>query len=224
MVKKILIAEDDRKIAELISKYLSIEGLEAKWAKDGVEAIEFTKEWSPDLCILDIMLPGIDGYSACETIRKASNVPVIMLTARIEEVDRLLGFSKGADDYVCKPFNPKELMARIQAILRRTAGENDKCDILSFGPIRLIRDEHKAVVDDRDITLTYIEFRLLWKLLGQPSRVYSREDLLTAIQGSYSEPYERTIDFHIKNLRKKLRTKDEYRFITTVYGVGYKFN
>lgn len=221
MNNTILVAEDEVKISELICKYLSVEGYNSLQANNGSEAISLFEEFKPDLIILDIMLPDIDGIAVCEKIRATSNTPIIMLTARTDEVDRLIGFAKGADDYVCKPFNPRELMARVKAIIRRSDPSPLK-NILSQGPITLIINEHSTKINNKEIQLTQIEFNLLSTMMEKPSQVFSREELLTASQGTYSESYERTIDFHIKNLRKKINIDGKYNYIKTVYGIGYK--
>ncbi len=221
MNETILVAEDELKISNLICKYLTVEGYKYLQADTGIKAVSQFMELKPDLVILDLMLPGIDGIAVCEEIRKTSSTPIIMLTARVDEIDRLMGFAKGADDYVCKPFNPKELMARVKAILRRSQPVK-KDNLLTLGPIKLVIDEHCVWVNDKEVQLTQIEFNLLGTMMTKPNQVFSRENLLTASQGSYSESYERTIDFHIKNLRKKINTSPEYNYIKTIYGVGYK--
>lgn len=217
----VLIVEDEKKIAELISKYLVIEGFSCVRAENGEEALSLMAQLNPDVIILDVMLPGMDGVAVCEQVRRRSDVPIIMLTARVEEVDRLIGFAKGADDYVCKPFNPKELVARVHAILRRVRPPTQK-NTLVHNDIELSVDEHTVKVSGTDVQLTQIEFTLLHTLMACPHQVFSREDLLTSVHGKYSESYERTIDFHIKNLRKKINAEAQTRYIKTIYGIGYK--
>lgn len=222
MSGSILVVEDEVKIADWICKYLTLEGYSYHCARSGPEALSMFEEVNPSLIILDVMLPGMDGIAVCEKIRSHSDVPIIMLTARVDEVDRLIGFAKGADDYVCKPFIPKELMARIKAILRRTASPAKK-DVLAHGPVILGISEHSLSVDGQEVQLTQIEFNILRTLMSSPTQVFSREDLLSAAHGKYTESYERTIDFHIKNVRKKVNIAGGTTYIKTVYGVGYKF-
>ena len=217
----VLVVEDEQRLSNVIAKYLVSENYECIQECNGALAIDRVEHCKPDLIILDIMLPDMDGYDVCKTIRKFSTVPIIMLTARVHESDRIHGFTAGADDYVCKPFSPQELMCRVSAILRRTYPAN-QTRTLCHGPLRLILDEHKVQVDGEDIVVTHTEFQLLKQMMEKPSQVFSREDLLNSTQGKYLEHYERTIDSHIKNLRKKINILDSMNYIKTVYGVGYK--
>jgi len=218
----ILIVEDEDKIADLIRKYLKLEGYDSTIAHTGNEALSKFHSVSPDLVVLDIMLPDMDGLDICKNLRAFSNVPIIMLTARVEEVDRLMGFEVGADDYVCKPFIPRELVARIRAILNRVAGSSGK-KTLTVGALTLDSSQHKVTVDSIEIKLTQNEFSLLKVMMSTPNRVYSRQELLTATQGQSIDIYERTIDTHIKNLRKKLnKAVPSANFIESIYGIGYK--
>jgi len=218
----ILIVEDEEKIAELIRKYLQLEGYQSSHAKNGNEAISLYHKISPDLIVLDIMLPDMDGLEICKQLREYAEVPIIMLTARVEEVDRLIGFESGADDYVCKPFIPRELVARIRAVLNRTQRISAQ-KILQSGKLLLNVSQHLVTLDTIEVKLTQNEFSLLKILMLTPNKVFSRQELLTATQGQYTDIYERTIDTHIKNLRKKLiQVAPESNFIESIYGIGYK--
>lgn len=222
--KSILIVDDEAKIAELVSDYLKKEGFETFILHRGDLVIASVRKTPPDLIVLDIMLPGMDGISVCRETRKFSDVPIIMLTAKVEEIDRLLGLELGADDYVCKPFSPRELVARIKAVLRRTERKSDE-KIIIEGEIRLEVETRRVLVNGSEIKLTPSEFGLLSVMMSQPERVFSRNDLLRQVQGYEYEGYDRTIDTHIKNLRKKLGEKIEGENpICGVYGVGYRFS
>jgi len=222
MKKVILIAEDEKKISELIAKYLTLEGHEPHQVATGSQALLAFKSLQPDLVILDLMLPELDGMAVCKKIRSHSNTPIIMLTARVDEIDRLLGFSEGADDYVCKPFIPKELMARVKAILRRVNTPTSS-DTLTYGPLHLLLSEHCLKINGQDVSLTQIEFNILHTFMANPNKAFTREDLLISGRGKYSDTYERTIDFHIKNLRRKINITSNEKFIKAIYGIGYKF-
>lgn len=220
----ILVIEDEVKIAELIEKYLYLEGFKTSLIHDGNCALDAVNELNPDLIILDIMLPGTNGIELCSKIRQYSDVPIIMLTARVEEIDHLIGFDVGADDYVTKPFKPKELMARVKAILKRRRMPTNKPSIFTAGNIIVDPSEYKVLVKNEELKLTINEFSLLKILIASPNKVFSRQDLLTMTQGKYFESYERSIDSHIKNLRKKLTQADpDSHYIESIYGVGYKF-
>ncbi|MDI4670015.1 response regulator [Pseudoalteromonas shioyasakiensis] len=220
----ILVIEDEVKIAELIEKYLYLEGFKTSLIHDGNCALDAVNELNPDLIILDIMLPGTNGIELCSKIRQFSDVPIIMLTARVEEIDHLIGFDVGADDYVTKPFKPKELMARVKAILKRRRMPNSKPSTFTAGNIIVDPSEYKVLVKNEELKLTINEFSLLKILIASPNKVFSRQDLLTMTQGKYFESYERSIDSHIKNLRKKLTQADpDSHYIESIYGVGYKF-
>ncbi|MCF2947715.1 response regulator transcription factor [Paraglaciecola aquimarina] len=221
--KHILIVEDEIKIASLIGKYLTLHEYVSSHVSNGIEALNSVKNHMPDLIILDVMLPKLDGLAVCKTLRKFTNVPIIFLTARIEEVDHLIGFDLGADDYVTKPFRPLELMARVKAVLSRSDYKKTE-NVLVVGSVSLNVDKHLVTVNEQSIKLTVNEFNLLKAFLEYPNKVFSREELLTAIQGKYSENYERAIDSHIKNLRKKLSVElDIPSRIESIYGVGYKY-
>lgn len=220
----ILVIEDEVKIAELIEKYLYLEGFKTSLIHDGNCALDAVNELNPDLIILDIMLPGTNGIELCSKIRQFSDVPIIMLTARVEEIDHLIGFDVGADDYVTKPFKPKELMARVKAILKRRRMPSSKPSTFTAGNIIVDPSEYKVLVKNEELKLTINEFSLLKILIASPNKVFSRQDLLTMTQGKYFESYERSIDSHIKNLRKKLTQADPgSHYIESIYGVGYKF-
>jgi phosphate regulon transcriptional regulator PhoB len=222
--RKVLVVDDEESVRELIDLYLTKEGFEVLLAKDGKEALRLNGEHHPDLIVLDLMLPGLDGWEVCKQIRSTSRVPIIMLTARAEEVDRVVGLELGADDYVVKPFSPREMVARVKAVLRRgTAGPEDQ-EILSFPGLRIDRTQHRLEVDKEEVHLTPTEFRLLWCLASQPGRVFSRAELLDKIWGYDSESDARTVDVHIKRLRQKTKAAEKKSFaITTVWGLGYKF-
>lgn len=222
MNKTILVAEDDPRIADLIGKYLDMEKFSHYKAHSGPEAIALFEKHRPDLVVLDIMLPQVDGATVCERIRAMSDVPIIMVTALGDDEDRLQGFAKGADDYLCKPFNPRELMARIKAILRRLNSSPDESTGMTCGAIYMNPDERIVKVNGQSIDLTQIEFNMLHILMSHPNRVLSREELLDGSHEKYTESYSRSVDFHIKNLRRKINVTEDLKFIKAVYGVGYK--
>lgn len=222
----ILVVEDDPKIARLIKDYLENGGYRATILNRGDEALAQIRKSPPDLVVLDIMLPGKDGMEICRETRKFSTVPIIMLTARVEEIDRLLGLELGADDYIAKPFSPREVVARVKAVLRRSRPEPEPGEpVITAGPIRMDTDRRQATVNDSDIQLTPSEFELLKILITHPGRVFSRNDLIARVQGYDFEGYDRTIDSHIKNLRKKIDAcLPTRKIIRTIYGVGYAFH
>lgn len=219
--QRVLVVEDDRKISDLLQNYLRASGYVAEAVYDGRDALRQIERQAPDAVILDWMLPGLDGVSVCKQVRAFSDVPILMLTARIDEVDRLLGLDIGADDYVCKPFAPREVIARIRALLRRAEGK--------------VKTSTKSwVIDDASfriswrgqwLPLTRIEFMMFRLLLGRPGQVYSRDQLLAAVHDSQRDISDRAIDTHIKNLRKKIHAVDMgHDCIASVYGVGYRFD
>ena len=221
---KVLVVDDEEAVRELIELYLTKEGYEVIHARDGREALRLNGEQHPDLVILDLMLPGLDGWDVCRQIRTGSRVPIIMLTARGEEVDRVVGLEIGADDYVVKPFSPRELVARVKAVLRRGSALGEENEVLSFPDLRIDRVRHRVEVTGEEVHLTPTEFRLLWCLAGRPGRVFSRAELLDRIWGYDSESDARTVDVHVKRLRQKTRAAESHSFsITTVWGLGYKF-
>lgn len=220
----ILVVEDEAKIAELLADYLKTAGYAVTIVNRGDLAVDQVRRQEPDLILLDIMLPGLDGTDVCRVVRGFSQVPIIMITARVEEIDRVLGLELGADDYICKPFSPREVLARVKAVLRRTR-QSPAPSVLAAGPLCLDLRAHAATIEGRRLDLTPSEFGLLRILMAQPGRVFSRGELLDQVQGYAYEGYDRTIDTHIKNLRKKISEKLPGRdIIRTVYGVGYQFS
>ncbi len=219
----ILIVEDEAKIAEIIRKYLVLENYRSSHTCNGSFVASIYNRERPDLIILDISLPDMDGIEVCKQLRRFTDVPIIMLTARVDEVDRLLGFEVGADDYVCKPFLPKELIARVRALLNRVR-KNQQSEIIECAKVTLDITQHRVNMNRTDIRLTQNEFNLLKTLMLHPNKVFSRQELLTATHGQYFENYERTIDSHIKNVRKKfLKVDPSSTLISSIYGLGYKF-
>ena len=222
--RKVLVVDDEAPVRELIELYLNKEDFEVIHAADGREALRLNGQRHPDLIILDLMLPGLDGREVCRQIRVNSSVPIIMLTARSDEVERIVGLELGADDYVVKPFSPRELVARVKAVLRRGASREDEVETLVFPGLRIDRVQHRVEVDGDEVHLTPTEFRLLWCLASRPGRVFTRAELLDRIWGYDSESDARTVDVHIKRLRQKTRASESRPFsITTVWGLGYKF-
>src|SRR5512137_990070 len=223
MAKKILVIDDEPKIVEICQDYLVKAGFEVSHAYDGPTGIATARRSQPDLVVLDLMMPEMDGLDVCRELRRDSNVPIIMLTARVEETDKLIGLEMGADDYMTKPFSPRELVARVRTVLRRGSG-NPQAEVIHAGDLTLDRGHYSARFPDREIPLTPTEFELLATLASQPGRIFSRAQLLTAVRGVAFESYERAIDSHIRNLRKKIEpSEDQPRYIITVHGVGYKF-
>lgn len=224
MVKKILVVDDEPEIVKLVRAYLEKAGFLVVTAGDGQEALAVFRHQRPNLVILDLNLPGMDGLDVCRTMRRASDVPIIMLTARIEETDRLIGLELGADDYVVKPFSPREIVARTRAVLRRTEGQPVKPDSLTSGGLSLDLTRRYATLDGTALDLTTMEFDLLSVLMMHSGQVFSRMQLLEHVQDQAYPGYERTIDVHIMNLRRKLGDDSRNpRFIETVRGVGYRF-
>ena len=222
-VKKILVVDDEKKIVDIVKAYLEREGYHVIVAYEGKSALERAKSESPDLIVLDLMLPEISGWDICRTLRKESDIPIIMLTARDETTDKIVGLELGADDYVTKPFDPKELVSRVKAVLRRASGRATPKTTLSIGDLGIDIDKHLVRRGSKPVELTHIEFELLKVLAEHPGRVYSRMQLLDMVQGDAYEGYERTVDSHIKNLRRKIEPDpDRPKYIVTVYGVGYK--
>lgn len=223
---KILVIDDESKIREVVKAYLVKAGFKVLTTDNGLEAIRLTITEEPDLIILDLMLPGLSGEEVCRQIREFSQVPVIMLTAKSAEGDRIAGLELGADDYVCKPFSPRELVARVKAVLRRTARLGCSDAILRFNRSDLVIDlnGYEVFKADQPVSLTPTEFKLLTLLAQSPGQVFTRSLLTERLQGFDYGGYDRTIDVHIKNLRKKIETDSQNpQYILTVYGVGYKF-
>lgn len=220
----VLIVDDDEKLVQLLKIYFEKEGFITYTAGDGLDAIIAVRERKPDIMVLDLMLPGVDGWEVCRRIRRDNEVPIIMLTARDEESDRLVGLEIGADDYVTKPFSPKEVVARAKVILRRTHKEVIRKEPIRAGGLIIDLERHQVMSGSQVIELTPTEFRILEILAGHADKVFSRLQLVEQTQGYTFEGYERTIDAHIKNLRRKLEPNPkEPRYIETVYGIGYKF-
>lgn len=217
----ILIVEDEAKIASLLSDYLEkIGGYQTYWVARGDEALQAFADASPDLVLLDLMLPGMDGLEVCKAIRLKSQVPVIMVTALVEEIDRLLGLELGADDYICKPFSPREVVARVKAVLRRTAGAGQNTTLSN---LQIDEDRHIAIINNKQLKLSPVEFALLSRLAAQPGRVFSRDQLMSSIYSDYRVVSDRTVDTHVKNLRRKLEESGSGAdLIESVYGVGYR--
>jgi DNA-binding response OmpR family regulator len=221
--KKILVVDDEKKLVDIVKAYLERDGYRVIVAYDGRLALQMARSESPDLIILDLMLPEVSGWDVCRTLRTESNVPIIMLTALGDDSDKILGLELGADDYVVKPFNPKELVSRVRAVLRRTESAAIKTKRIEVAGLTIDLEKHEVKRGDKLLELTPTEFELLRVLAEAPGRVYNRMQLLDKVQGSAYEGYERAIDSHIKNLRKKVETDPDLpRYILTVRGIGYK--
>ena len=224
--QKVLIIDDEENVCELVSLYFGKAGYDVTCAGDGGEGLDRLREQRPDIVILDLMLPGMDGIDVCKEVRKISNVPLIMLTARVDEVDRVLGLEIGADDYITKPFSPRELLARVKAVLRRAAyvPNPDEQQVLKMPGLSISRISREVIVGEERVDLTPKEFDLLWYLASNRNRVFTREQLLEQVW-AYQEFYgdERTVDQHIKRLRRKIEVNGSPCRITTIWGVGYKF-
>lgn len=223
-VHKVLVVDDELKIARLVRDYLTEAGFEVVLASSGPAAVATARSEKPDLVVLDLGLPGMDGHDVTRSIRRQSEVPIVMLTARSDETDRVIGLELGADDYVVKPFSPKELVARVKAVLRRSAGAV-RSEVIRIKDLEISIRNYTVHRGNTRLDLTVSEFELLRTLAGQPGRVFTRRQLLEAMRGVSFESYERAIDAHIKNLRKKLNSVDPANeYIQTVYGVGYRFD
>lgn len=219
MIKRILIVEDELKVANLLADYMRQTGYETVLEDDGLQVLNKFEEIKPDIVLLDIMLPGKDGLEICKDIRNRSNVPIVMITARVEEVDRLIGLELGADDYICKPFSPREVVARVKAIFRRIDNDMPSSDV----SLKLDESRHIASINSQQVELTAVEFKLLKILLDDPGHIYSRNKLMESIYDDHRIVSDRTIDSHIKKLRKKLTSITEGEdIVRSVYGVGYK--
>ena len=218
-MSKVLIVEDEPKLASLVADYLKAAGYEAHCIENGLEVVSWVKSNQPDLIVLDLMLPGRGGLEICKEVRTFNDLPIIMVTARVEEVDRLIGLEAGADDYLCKPFSVRELVARVKALLRRPR--------IGISPTNssLVIDEasHKVSLDGKDVDLTPVEFRLLAALAAAPGRVFSRDGLLEKLYADHRVVTDRTVDAHVKNLRRKLEeVRPGADLVRSIYGVGYK--
>ena len=223
-MKTVLVVDDEPKIVQLARDYLERAGFTVASASDGREALAVFRSQSPELVVLDLGLPVVDGLDVARSIRKSSNIPIVMLTARGDESDRIAGLELGADDYITKPFSPKELVARVRAVLRRTEMTGMPAESLRVGDVAIDVPRMSVQVGDRDVELTPTEFQLLVTMARAPGRVFTRAQLLDAVHGVAFESYERAIDAHVKNIRRKLETDPrEPRYLLTVHGVGYRF-
>jgi two-component system response regulator BaeR len=220
--RKILIVEDDKKISGLLKDYLQQEDFDVSILYSGETVVSDVRIDPPDIILLDLMLPGKDGITICREIRSFSSVPILIITAKVEEIDRLIGLELGADDYICKPFSPREVVARVKAVLRRSNPELAE-EKMVVGPIEIHPESHRVKIGEADLALTPNEFGLLKVLMSRPGRVFTRGDLISKIQGYDFDGYNRTIDSHIKNLRKKIDDcLPGQKIIHTVYGIGYR--
>ena len=224
MTKTVLVVDDDRELRHLVKSYLVQEGFRIVTAGHGREALFVARDEHPDLIILDLMMPEMGGYDFIRAHRKEANTPIIVLTARLEESEKVLGLELGADDYVTKPFSMRELAARVRAVLRRAGSRPAESDVLRAGQITLDRDAHITTVSDKRVDLTPTEFALLAILMASPGRTFSRLDLLQRLQDNAYEGYERTIDVHVRRLRTKIEVDPgNPSYIETVFGFGYRF-
>ena len=224
MNELILVVDDEPKIVRIARDYLERSGFRIVPAYDGASALAAARQEKPDLVVLDLNLPEMDGLDVCRTLRRESSLPIIMLTARAEEADRLIGLELGADDYITKPFSPRELVARVRAVLRRTQGEVQASNTLRAGDLEIDLSGHRVALGNERIKLTRIEFNLLTALAQHPGQTISRAQLLQQLHGSADGGYDRSIDAHIKNLRRKIGDDPaDPRYILTVYGIGYQF-
>lgn len=219
----VLVAEDDRKISQLLYTYLSQEGYQVLSSFDGEMTLEMARRYNPDAILLDVMMPGPDGFSVCRQIRRTSDVPILLLTARDEELDKLTGLEAGADDYVTKPFSPREVVARVKALLRRAQGKLVGNSVIRLSGLEIDTARHQVLKAGATVALTPTEFRLLEAMARHPGRAFTRLQLIELAQGEAFEGYERTVDAHIKNLRRKIENDPKNpMLILTVFGVGYK--
>jgi DNA-binding response OmpR family regulator len=224
MNRTILVVDDDKKIVDLVSLYLKRDGYSVLAAYDGQGALDTARRKQPDLIVLDLLLPELDGTDVCRLLRAESDVPIIMLTARSTDEDKLLGLDIGADDYLTKPFNPRELVARIRAVLRRATPDEEPIEDVRIGNLTVSFVRHEVFLQGRPVSLTPTEFRLLETLVKNPGRAFSRADLLDRAFGYDYDGVERTVDVHIMNLRRKIEPEPgRPRYVTTVPGVGYRF-
>ena len=220
----VLVVEDELRIARLVRDYLEHAGFQVLVAGDGDAAVSSVRGSRPDLVVLDLGLPRRDGLDVIRELRRTTNVPIVVLTARAEEADRIVGLELGADDYVTKPFSPKELVARVRAVMRRTAAHGPTQEVLRAADVEVDLPRMRVTVGDRRVELTPTEFQLLATLVREPGRVFTRAQLLDAVRGVAIESYERAIDAHVKNIRRKIEpTPGKPRYVLTVHGVGYRF-
>lgn len=224
MAQTILVIDDEERLLSLVKAYLEQSGFRVVTAKNGRDGLFLARQEKPDLILLDVMMPEMDGYEFMQAHRREHNTPIIMLTAKVEEDERVLGLELGADDYITKPFSPRELLARVRAVLRRLGMTEPTGRVLRAGDIVLDQERYFVEVSGKQVDLTRSEFDLLATMMTSPGRVFSRLDLLDRLQGTAYEGYERTVDVHIKNLRSKIEENPRKpRYIQTVYGVGYRF-
>ncbi len=224
MSKTILVVDDEKKFVSVLRAYLEKAGFGVVTAGDGKQAIAAFRHSKPNLVLLDLNLPGVDGLDVARTIQRESSIPIIMVTARVEEADRLIGLELGADDYITKPFSPREVVARVRAVLRRAENAGAPMEILRAAEIEMNLTKHTVTVGGEPVELTPTEFDLLSALMQAPGRAFTRMQLLDRVQGEAFEGYDRTVDAHIKNLRQKINDDPKHpRYILTVFGVGYKF-
>jgi two-component system alkaline phosphatase synthesis response regulator PhoP len=225
VTKTIMIVDDEERLVSLLEAYFSQEGFRVVKAANGRQALTLARHEKPDLIVLDIMMPEMDGYEFMAAHRKEQDTPIIMLTAKVDNDDKVIGLELGADDYVTKPFRPRELLARVRALLRRVGVNEPTAKVLRCLDVTLDHESHLVTVGEREVDLTPSEFDLLAALMSTPGRAFSRLELLDRIQGTAYEGYERTIDVHVKNLRAKIEADPRApRYIETVYGVGYRFS
>ena len=222
MMQTILIVEDEKKLANILSDYLKRDGFKTEMIENGIEVVTWVKQNNPDLILLDLMLPNVNGKDICKEIRTFSKVPIIMVTAMIDEVDRLIGLELEADDYICKPFSPKEVVARVKTVLRRTDPDYINTDPLKGFVVNA--ENYSIILEGKKLDLTPVEFRILSMFINYPGRVYNRDQILNIIFEDGRIVLDRTVDTHIKNLRKKLHAiKPDSEHIRSVYGIGYSF-
>ncbi len=225
MTQTILVVDDEPQIVRLVKAYLEAAGFRVVTAADGYDALRVVRQEQPDLVVLDLLMPRVDGLEFTRRLRRERDTPIIMLTARVDETDRIVGLELGADDYVTKPFSPREIVARVRAVLRRTQHTPEPSPVLRAGDLTLDRAAHLVTRGGEPVSLTPTEYSLLETLMSAPGRVFSRAELLEAAQGVAFEAYERTVDAHIKNLRRKLEPfPSQPRYILTVRGAGYRLN
>ena len=225
MNELILVVDDEKKIIRLARDYLENNGFQVRSTGDGTTALAIFRQEQPDLIVLDLMLPGMDGLDVCRTIRRKSDIPIIMLTARVEETDRLIGLELGADDYIVKPFSPRELVARVRAVLRRVQGKVTRDGMIRIGDLEIDVKGHRVSRSGVSVDLTNLQFKILTMMAEHPGQTFSRAQIITRLHGHAFEGYDRSIDAHIKNLRQRLeRDPANPIYILTVYGVGYKLN
>jgi two-component system, OmpR family, alkaline phosphatase synthesis response regulator PhoP len=223
-MKQILVVDDEPRIAEICRDYLKRAGFEVITAANGDDALALARSRQPDLIVLDLKLPGRDGLDVTRALRQRSNVPIIMLTARIEESDKLVGLELGADDYLTKPFSPRELVARVRAVLRRGESAAVQSEIVRAAGVTLDVPRRRTQVGSRTVELTSSEFQLLATMMRQPGRVFTRSQLLDSVRGEDGDSFERAVDAHVKNLRRKIEPDPRKpKYVQTVYGVGYRF-